>query len=96
MAFHRLIVEASGNTVLLRVWDALMLEVQIRIGLSRFDLDMSFAAETHVPIVDAVDRGDGQTAGRLLREHAEMFCQCERHSTAASDRVFSQQTTSVA
>jgi DNA-binding GntR family transcriptional regulator len=73
MDFHRLIVEASGNRVLLRVWDSLMLEVRTRIGLSQRDIDMVFAAETHVPIVEAFERGDGETAGRLLLEHAEQF-----------------------
>ena len=77
MTFHRLIVEASGNRVLLRVWDSLMLEVRTRIGLAQLDIDLTMAAETHVPIVDAFDRGDGETAGRLLREHAEMFCHGE-------------------
>jgi DNA-binding GntR family transcriptional regulator len=78
MAFHRLIVEATGNAVLLRVWDSLMLEVRTRIGLTQMDIDMTDAAETHVPIVDAFDRGDGETAGRLLREHAEVFCHGEQ------------------
>jgi len=79
MAFHRLIVEAAGNKVLLRVWDSLMLEVRTKIGLTQLGIDMTIAAETHVPIVEAFDRGDGETAGRLLREHAEMFCQGEQN-----------------
>jgi DNA-binding GntR family transcriptional regulator len=79
MAFHRLIVEATGNAVLLRVWDSLMLEVRTRIGLMQHDIDLTYAAETHVPIVDAFDRGDGETAGRLLLEHAVMFCHGEQN-----------------
>jgi DNA-binding GntR family transcriptional regulator len=77
MAFHRTIVEASGNRVLLRVWDSLMLEVRTRIGLARLAIDLTLAAESHGPIVEAFDRGDAETAGRLLREHAETFCQGE-------------------
>jgi DNA-binding GntR family transcriptional regulator len=84
MAFHRLIVEASGNQVLLRVWDSLMLEVRTRIGLAQLDVDLTFAAETHVPIVEAFSRGDGATAGRLLREHAEMFSMGEQTSRSVS------------
>jgi len=78
MAFHRLIVEAASNPVLLRLWESLMLETRTRIGLSQLDIDMTIAAETHVPIVEALDRGDGETAGRLLREHAEVFCHGEQ------------------
>jgi DNA-binding GntR family transcriptional regulator len=82
MAFHRLIVEASGNALLLRVWDSLMLEARTRIGLTQHDIDLTDAAETHAPIVDAFDRGDGETAGRLLREHAQMFCHGEQYGKA--------------
>ena len=72
-AFHRRIVEAGGNAVLLRVWDSLMLEVRTRIGLNELTLDLRAVAETHVPILDALERGDGALAGELLREHAAMF-----------------------
>src|SRR4051794_12073537 len=82
MAFHRLIVEAAGNPVLLRLWESLMLEARTRIGLSQRDIDMTAAAETHVPIVEALDRGDGETAGRLLRGHAEVFCHGEQDPSA--------------
>jgi DNA-binding GntR family transcriptional regulator len=94
VAFHRLIVEASGNTVLVRVWDSLALEAQTRIGLSQFDIDMTFAAETHVPIVEALDRGDGETAGMLLREHAEMFCHGEQ--SLGAPRVQARPASSIA
>ncbi len=83
MTFHRLIVEASGNRVLLRVWDSLMLEVRTRIGLAQLAIDLTFAAESHVAIVEAFDRGDGETAGRLLREHAEMFGPGEQNTEVA-------------
>jgi DNA-binding GntR family transcriptional regulator len=84
MTFHRLIVEASGNRVLLRLWDSLMLEVRTRIGLSQRAIDMVSAAETHVPIVEALERGDGETAGRLLLEHAEQFSLGEQSAPDAS------------
>jgi DNA-binding GntR family transcriptional regulator len=73
LAFHRRIVQAAGNEVLLRIWDSLMLEARTRIGLSRVEADLVRVAETHAPIVAAFARGDGEEAGRLLREHAVMF-----------------------
>ena len=72
-AFHRLIVEAAGNAVLLRVWDSLMLEARTRINLGRFSPDLHAAADTHLPIVEAFERGDAERAGALLVEHAAMF-----------------------
>jgi DNA-binding GntR family transcriptional regulator len=83
MNFHRLIVEASGNLVLLRLWDSLMLEVRTRIGLAQLDIDLTTAAETHVPIVEALDRGDGEAAARLLHEHAEFFSNGEHRMQLA-------------
>jgi DNA-binding GntR family transcriptional regulator len=93
-AFHRLIVAAGNNAVMLRVWDSLMLEVRTRIGLTQLDIDMAAAAETHSPIVDALEVGDGETAGRLLREHAEMFCHVEK--TAQGEVGGSIRATSIA
>ena len=78
LAFHRIIVEASGNSVLLRVWDSLMLEVRTRITLTQLTLALPEVAELHVPIVQALVRGDGKEGGRLLREHAEMFFWSEK------------------
>jgi DNA-binding GntR family transcriptional regulator len=71
--FHRLIVESSGNGVLLRLWDSLAFETRTRVRLSRPEANPVRDAHTHGPIVDAFERGDGDTAGRLLREHAESF-----------------------
>lgn len=73
MEFHRLIIQAADNLVLLRLWDSLMLEVRTLIGLNTFTVDLNLIAESHVPIVEALAKGDGQEAGRLLREHALMF-----------------------
>ena len=69
--FHRVIMEASGNTVLLRLWDSLAFETHTRLNLSRRTTDSVKDAKSHRPIVEAFERGDGRTAGRLLREHAE-------------------------
>lgn len=73
LLFHRQIVEAAGNDVLLRIWDSLMLEARTLIGLNSKPHDLIAVANTHVPIVEAIDLGDGARAGQLLREHAELF-----------------------
>jgi DNA-binding GntR family transcriptional regulator len=73
MDFHRLIVEAAGNGVMLRVWDSLMLEARTRIRLGTLldALDLDAVAASHGPIVDAFEAGDGDRASWLLVEHAE-------------------------
>ncbi len=74
-AFQRLIVEASGNAVLLRLWDSLSLETLMRVRISGPDAAATLlrSVEPHLAIIEALERGDGELAGRLLRQHAESF-----------------------
>lgn len=78
-AFHRLIVAAAENQVLLRMWDSLQFETQTRVRLNTPDVNPVDAAETHLPILDALDRGDAEFAGVLLREHAAAFSPPDSH-----------------
>ena len=71
--FHRIIMVAAGNEVLLRTWDALLLESRTRVGIEHAGPALVAIAETHRPIVAALDGGDGARAGLLLREHAELL-----------------------
>ncbi len=71
--FHRLIVEAADNSVLLRVWDSLDFGTRTRITVAQDRLDLCEVAASHQPIIDALAQGDGKTAGKLLRLHAESF-----------------------
>ena len=71
--FHRRIVQAADNQILLQTWDSLGFETRVRITLARQDPDLVRRAATHKPILDALEVGDGPTAGRLLREHSESF-----------------------
>jgi DNA-binding GntR family transcriptional regulator len=73
LEFHRSIVVASGNLVLLQSWDALRFEARIRVNLFRKENAIVARAEEHHPIVAALATGNGLEAGRLLREHSESF-----------------------
>jgi DNA-binding GntR family transcriptional regulator len=57
LAFHRAIVEASGNRTLLAVWQSVLLESRFRFTISRMT-DAELLA---------------RVAGKLLREHIEQF-----------------------
>jgi DNA-binding GntR family transcriptional regulator len=72
-AFHRRVVEAAGNEVLLRVWESLALETRVRLRLARGDIDPAVVESSYDAIVAALAHGDGPGAGRLLRSHAETF-----------------------
>ncbi|WP_376794891.1 GntR family transcriptional regulator [Thermogemmatispora sp.] len=73
VAFHRLIVEASGNRVLQEVWRSLRIEARTLISVVKTEIELHQLAEMHRPILEALRAGDGELAGRLLRQHVEFF-----------------------
>ena len=68
VAFHREIVEASGNDVLLSVWESLGIEVWTHLSVRLFRMRPYENAADHEPLVAAFERGDPE-AGALLRDH---------------------------
>jgi DNA-binding GntR family transcriptional regulator len=73
VAFHRVFVEASGNGTLLQVWESMHVDLRTRLTLIQQVENLGEVAESHVPIADALDAGDAERAGRLVREHIEGF-----------------------
>jgi DNA-binding GntR family transcriptional regulator len=71
--FHRLIVEASGNTILLGVWNSLSIETRTVITALLTGIDGHELAELHRPVLDALRAGDAEAAGAALRRHVEHF-----------------------
>ncbi|WP_165229990.1 GntR family transcriptional regulator [Aquisphaera insulae] len=69
---HRAIIEAAGNSVLLRLWDSLSFETLTLVRVTRPDGIECLRAtlDDHARIIDALEAGDGELAGRLLREHS--------------------------
>ena len=71
--FHQIIVEAADNAVLQHTWESLGFTVGARARASRTADDMVAVAREHRQIVEALARGDGKAAGRLLRHHTEVL-----------------------
>ena len=71
IAFHRNILEASQNEVLLCVWDSLAVEPWMRALIGRISGDFPELVESHHSIVNALEKGRGREAGLLLRNHVE-------------------------
>jgi DNA-binding GntR family transcriptional regulator len=71
--FHRLIVEAAGNSVLLRVWQSLAIEARTTITVIAGSVSGTELAELHVPILEAIERRDAAEAGARARKHFEYF-----------------------
>jgi DNA-binding GntR family transcriptional regulator len=74
LAFHRMIVAAAGNQVLLKNWDALHFDIRTRLLLGRPAPSLQSTLDLHDEIVKALIDGKGKLAGRLLRKHSEAFC----------------------
>jgi DNA-binding GntR family transcriptional regulator len=73
VGFHRLFVHASANRILIEVWETLHVDLRTRLTLIQRLGDLADVAESHVPVMEALGRGDGELAGRLVREHIEGF-----------------------
>lgn len=82
--FHRTILSASQNDVLLRVWNTLMFDLRIRAAIGRVSKDLHEVVESHQPIVDALENGRGREAGVLLRNHVETFLEYLKKSDSDS------------
>jgi DNA-binding GntR family transcriptional regulator len=73
LPLHRAIVAAAGNEHLLRAWDSLGFEIRAYLFLTRDNRDLPKIAEEHLPMVKALESGDGRKAGALLRRHCLTF-----------------------
>ena len=75
VVFHRTIMEATGNRILIETWQSLMIEARTFVTLSNLmakvpDLDL---ADWHDPIIDALREGDPEQCGAEMRRHVEAF-----------------------
>jgi len=81
--FHRTIVEAAGNSILLKTWDSLFFQVRTRFTMDYLqNADPVAIAREHLPIVDALDSGNAELAAALLASHSNRlveFLQNEQH-----------------
>ena len=84
VVFHRSILQASQNKILLRVWDSLAVDLRIRGAIEKVARDLPEVVESHQPIVDALEKGRGREAGLLLRNHIETIVEFLKKSKSDS------------
>jgi DNA-binding GntR family transcriptional regulator len=68
-AFHRLIVRFAGNATLLDIWSLLNVKAHTVMNVLRSQRDLSLVADSHIPIVAALNDGDARAARRATRAH---------------------------
>ncbi|MDW6020586.1 GntR family transcriptional regulator [Mesorhizobium sp. BAC0120] len=71
--FHRAIMEAAKNRLLLNIWQSLQIETRTTITMLTEGLDLREIAASHQPIVDAIASGDAEKAAQVAREHQDYF-----------------------
>ncbi len=88
--FHRTIVEAAGNAILLKTWDSLFFQVRTRWTMDYLQsFDPVAIAREHIPIVDALESGEPKLAASLLASHSNhivefLKTEAERRDAAAA------------
>ena len=75
VVFHRTILEASGNQILIETWKSLMIEARTFVTLNNLisrapEIDL---AGRHYPIIEALREGDAVRCGKVMRLHVEEF-----------------------
>ncbi|TQM68265.1 GntR family transcriptional regulator [Actinomadura hallensis] len=68
IAFHREIVEAAGNRLLVSVWESLGIELWTTLSLRLHDTEMYSKPSEHAELIEAFRRRDPE-APRLLHDH---------------------------
>lgn len=71
--FHEIIVEASGNYVLLDVWHSLRVQARSLVTALKGRSDLHAIAELHRPVLQAVEFRDPELLGKEMRAHIEFF-----------------------
>jgi DNA-binding GntR family transcriptional regulator len=71
--FHEVIVEASGNQILLEVWRSLHVEARTLISVIKSDSNLRMIAEMHRPVLHALQYRDAELASKEMRAHIEFF-----------------------
>jgi DNA-binding GntR family transcriptional regulator len=71
MAFHLLLCELSGNSMLETAWRQLAGRIRVTIMARGEEQSTLMSGSYHAPIVDAIEAGDVSKAYDVLREHMD-------------------------
>ncbi len=86
--FHRMIVEAADNAVLLRLWDSLAFEVRTRFVLEHVTSDDPLTlAREHELIAEALENGQAKRAASLLQSHSQEMVRSLQRQAESNGRT---------
>lgn len=67
--FHRIIVESSGNSVLLELWETLNVQARTMTNVSRSRRNLTDLADSHLDIIEAISTGKPARANKVAKDH---------------------------
>lgn len=67
--FHRIIIEASGNRILLELWETLNVQSRTMTNVRRSRRNLMQLADSHLPIIESIAAGDADEATALAKAH---------------------------
>ncbi len=70
-AFHKIVVDASGNWLLKQTWERMALATTTFLTISKSKRTLSEIAERHVLVLEALKSGNPATAEAAMRAHIE-------------------------
>jgi DNA-binding GntR family transcriptional regulator len=84
-SFHRTIMEASGNPILLTMWETLAFEVRTRFILDHLKaLDPDQLTGEHEIVLRAIEAGDSELVATLLVTHSHHLIEGLKNQIAAT------------
>ncbi|MFZ5829984.1 MAG: GntR family transcriptional regulator [Planctomycetota bacterium] len=87
-SLHRAVIAAAENPVLQRLWEQLAMPVRTRFIMDYLAAtDPVEIAEAHRPIVEALDRGDGEAAAEMLESHSRQLINYLHEAACAEESV---------
>ncbi len=84
-SFHRAIMEASGNPILLAMWDSLAFEVRTRFIMDHMKaVDPDQLAREHEEVLRAIEAGDTEAVAKLLTAHTHKLIEGLKNQLVAN------------
>ncbi|HZD58460.1 MAG TPA: GntR family transcriptional regulator [Anaerolineales bacterium] len=85
--FHKAIINASGNSMLIRSWGLFQFSYWTTVTTTELQSQLAYLAQRHYAIIEALRSRDPQRAARALHEHIlelrQMLSQREAETTSA-------------
>jgi DNA-binding GntR family transcriptional regulator len=75
MEFHRAIYQASGNSILLEMWDRIARKILVAVGLSLYQAPDNAVLDDHRALLDVLISGDIKSFKKVLKPHIMEACE---------------------